>query len=151
MSDIAPGLLLGITTWENDGDNYKTEQLPGLNADEVRFYLMIANLFRSGNRVADGIGNMPVFSSYERNSRSINHTPILDKMIADHLAAGGYVPDEWKRDPNEEVDEDDDSYFYSDLLGDLIGQSDYGHWRVFESFTVHQINETIPDVSAQFK
>lgn len=151
MSNIAPGLLLSITTWENDGDNYRTQQLPALNEEEVRFYLMIASVFKSGNYHTQSLGNMPVYNSYEKDGRAIDHTPLLDKVIADYMAVGGYVPDAWKRDLDEEIPEDDDSYFYMDLLGDFIGTSDYGHWRVFECFEVHQIKEEIPDISAQFK
>lgn len=43
--DIPAGYMLQVRTWENDGDNYNTNTLYGLNEAEVRFYLDLCDYF----------------------------------------------------------------------------------------------------------
>jgi hypothetical protein len=153
MSNIVPGYLLKIDTWENDADNYKTEELQGLTADEVRFYIMIAECFKSGSNNGQAtLGNTDIFSRFGRNRRSVDHTEYLDNKIAEWKAAGNFVPQDWIRNVDEEIDEDDDDYFYMELLYNLVGTwADGEYWRVFSGFTVHLVPEAIKDVTAEFR
>ena len=155
MPNMKPGYLLELTTWENDGDNYKTERLYGLTKDEVKFYVHIANQFKSGNQVSGSLGNMPVWSDFNTDRRAINHNELFDRVIAEWVKAGNYAPEEWVRvvdDMAPETDDVDDyDYFYEDLLHKIVGQTDYGHWRVFEDFKVYYLPEAIYDISKQFK
>lgn len=49
---IPQGYILEITTWENDGDAYRTERMEGLTEIEVKLYLAICRGFD-----CDGFGN----------------------------------------------------------------------------------------------
>lgn len=42
---MKPGYQLQVTSWENDGDNYKTEITSGLTEDELRLRLFICAAF----------------------------------------------------------------------------------------------------------
>jgi len=41
------GYLLKVTTWENDGDDYKTQEIDGLDENELKFYIELAERFKS--------------------------------------------------------------------------------------------------------
>jgi hypothetical protein len=49
VSNLKPGYLLKITTWENDGDNYNTKELHGLSEMETNFVIDVCELFYSCN------------------------------------------------------------------------------------------------------
>lgn len=55
------GILLKITTWENDGDHYQTQEHQGLTNDQAAFMIKIANLFTSANNPhSPGFGNCDI-------------------------------------------------------------------------------------------
>ena len=47
MPNIQAGYLLKLTSWENDGDHYRTIDLSGLTKGEVTYAIKLAKLFRS--------------------------------------------------------------------------------------------------------
>ena len=49
MINYNQGYMLRITSWENDGDDYRTVEHQGLTLEEVKFYVEVANLFKSCN------------------------------------------------------------------------------------------------------
>lgn len=51
------GYMLRVTTWENDADNYQTEELSGLNEEEVNFIIKFTDLFRTSGWQG-GLGNL---------------------------------------------------------------------------------------------
>jgi len=51
---MTPGFRLEITTWENDGDNYKTQVMQGLTAEQVSGLIWIASHFHRGNTHRQG-------------------------------------------------------------------------------------------------
>lgn len=56
--NIPAGYQLHITSWENDGDDYKTTILSGLSEPDARFYVDLATRFSSVNNwKTPGLGN----------------------------------------------------------------------------------------------
>lgn len=61
--DIPTGYGVEITTWENDGDNYKTVSVYGLDKNEVSFIVEFCKHFYSENsQKAKGLGNSENFA-----------------------------------------------------------------------------------------
>lgn len=55
---IKKGYMLSVISWENDGDNYNTVTIDGLEKDDVEFYLNFINIFKKldlENRYDEGI------------------------------------------------------------------------------------------------
>jgi len=56
---VKAGYLVKITSWENDGDNYKTVELDGLSEEGMKAYVAFAKLFtKSSDRSDYHIGNI---------------------------------------------------------------------------------------------
>lgn len=137
-TNIKPGFLLKVTTWENDGDNYNTVDLDGLTETEVRFYLHLCKKFDS--YAVDTFGN-----------EDIHGEQFYIGMMEHIKAYDGEVPVKWQFKPDEDTDLDDE-YFYQDRLGDIgIQSTEHGFWRVFEDGEVFLVPEEIKNVTKQFK
>lgn len=142
---IKPGYQLHIITWENDGDNYKTEILNGLTEADVRFYVHIVKRFNSRNAHTNpGLGN------------SYNKVEVLTGLAAEALAANPGVSDEirdaWNYYLEGEYPEDIIE-LYTELLGtpDEYYFNEYGFCRVCEAFKVFYIPKSIEEVTKRFK
>jgi hypothetical protein len=141
--NIKAGLLLRITTCENDADNYHTEDHDGLSAAEVDFLLMIARLFGydgelgNGDRGEDGAGE--------------DLDVALDAVIQAHRDEGGLVPNDWDKLHDPQKTARLGVNFYQHLVQDLIGiWNDGEYWRVFEDFQVLSVPHDIEDVTSRF-
>lgn len=133
-----------VTSWENDADHYKTNQITGLALSEADFYYEVASLFsRSVNEYANpGLGNDN--HSIEVLIGAI--APIVNKYI-DRLSPeqremwGQYGGDVDSDDFNwEDIDED----YLHELLHSFLGypvEYDYDFCRVAEIITVEEIFE----------
>ncbi|ATI17787.1 hypothetical protein [Aeromonas phage AS-yj] len=78
---IPRGYIVGITSWENDGDYYHTIYHTGLTRDDVDFFRVIAPFFNSANDWKEpGYGNDPytdalvfeLFDKLEENPHMAN-------------------------------------------------------------------------------
>lgn len=144
MADIQAGYQLHITSWENDGDNYKTQTLSGIaTREDVKFLLAIANLFI-------------------RSSSSWGNTDVEDGVIAsrvkellvEHNNITGEMRTNWEERTT--VDEEYDEYqlHIEDLIGGLGGLG--GNWycnlrRVVERVEVYYLPFVIRDISEEFQ
>lgn len=61
------GYTVRVTSWENDGDNYKTVDCHIGEKENVDVVVKFANLFRSKNSNPSGIGNLLDDEIYEAN------------------------------------------------------------------------------------
>ena len=128
--DIKPGFLLRITSWENDGDNYKTVSLDGLTLELVRFYVEFCKLFRSVNSSPGLFGN-----------KEIDRDDQLQDVV--HQLALKYNIYDVHQFP-EDMD-------WSDFQYDIIGRSNCGdYYRVFDSAEVFYLAETAKNVTKAF-
>lgn len=59
FTTIPKGYRITVTTWENDGDNYKTKSVEGYTLEEAKFLIDFSKLFASKNcHNGIGIGNI---------------------------------------------------------------------------------------------
>lgn len=59
------GYAVRVTSWENDGDNYKTVHCHIGEKEKVAVVVKFANLFRSMNSNPPGIGNLMHYDTYK--------------------------------------------------------------------------------------
>lgn len=146
MTDILAGYQLHITTWENDGDSYKTKILSGLTEADVKFYIDIASRFKSdGMRTNRGLyflGNqyVPTEKLADLIEECLNIHPDITAEIRTHweeFLADPTDPMEWF---NNILGSPDDEYYY-----------DYKNFcRVFEEFEVFYYPQSVANATALF-
>lgn len=144
---IPAGYRLTVTTWENDGDHYKTKVLEGLTKERVTALVELSKLFSSKNNggAAKGyIGNMydPNDAERSRAKRAIDR--VLKKY-----------PGEFP--PIDDADVDDEDTDINDGVWDLIYElglagGDF-YTRVMETFKVEYmpVEVRLNDVTEDFK
>jgi hypothetical protein len=110
---IEKGYTLTVTSWENDGDNYRTESMTVETLEEARRIYRVCNeLFKSDE---GGVGNSMDGESEEAIEEYIENNPELNLT-------------------EEEI---------RDLSYDLMGSSEYYDYRVCESVSVTYSPEDI--------
>jgi hypothetical protein len=136
MTDIPSGYQLSIISWENDGDNYKTKILNGLTKEDVKFYIHFLKHFQStyGNEDVSEHPNAEKIAIESAWKKFPPSSPQLVQDVKDSIEG-------WKVNPNESYD-----WIYATIEYSCEGES----YRVFESYKVHLIPHTIPDVTNQF-
>ena len=156
--NITPGYWIQFTSYEGDGDNYQTRDVYGLKPDDVKFYLLLADNFRSQWN-----------SGKSKNKKSYGNEGIepavLIKMIRtlldSSLQLSLVLKIEWEmilNDPaypnlsKEEIASD-----ISEQLSDtILGNASENYYdeslfcRVFEEYKIFYIEQEIPDVTNDF-
>lgn len=135
--NIPSGYQLHITSWENDGDNYKTKIISGLTKEDVQFYLHFLNHFGNdgpyGNEDFDKYPDaekIAITNAYEKcRPTSLNLLETVKRSII-----------HWETSK--------DSF---DWVYDTIGTWNYGDcYRVFDDYKVYLIRTPIPNVTEEF-
>lgn len=163
--NVPAGLRLSITSWENDGDDYRTVVVNGLTEEDVRFYLELAADFRSDSGSCSGRpgdrGNVsvPAYDLYTLVKGALGSHPALsaqersvwEKALESfQKSLDAEDPDRFSVDGGEIYD-----LLCEKVLAEPV-QYEYGHCRVVESFQVLRIEEPVilvtpvQDVSASF-
>jgi hypothetical protein len=156
IKNIEPGYALALTSWENDGDCYKTQQFTGLTEIDVKFLIELAKLFYSMHghgKKGFGGGSWHYKGGSEKYYEDVYAA--VDEVVKKYADAGvnPELYEQWVIDRSQE-------YFgdaYNQMIEELVGypeeemyQSD-GYIRVFESFTVHFHPNVVEDVTSKFK
>jgi hypothetical protein len=151
MTNIKPGYILKLTTWENDADNYMTKEFTGLEVDHVKFYVDVALMFRS---TYDGgkYGNVDRHSDYEGRENDSELVPDLKKIVDSYNQNNVSVPKEF----DYHILSEEDSKYVEDILRDavteLVGSwADGEYWRVVEDFEVFYLPTELVNVTSEFK
>ena len=145
--NIPAGYWLRIMTWENDGDNYQTQDIYGLTDSDVLFYIDLASKFTSRNDNDNpGLGNsfVPIQSIIKAVKDSLKKFPGISE---DHK-------DFWKSSfSNQDEDECLLEHLYEFILG-FPGEGYYSEnpnfCRVFDRVEVFRIPNEIEDVTKRF-
>jgi hypothetical protein len=143
MPDIPAGYQLHVTTWENDGDYYKTTVLSGLTKEDTNFLVSIAKQFsRKGKYGNDFIKDTDLIEVISNALESSSGITLL--MRAD-----------WQEALQNSIDEGDGAYPLHELLSDsLLGnpEEDYspGFCRVVETIEVYFIPKAVSDITKEF-
>lgn len=148
---IKKGYQLHITTWENDGDNYKTKVIDGLNKEDTQFYVELASLFTSrNNRANKGFGNGGITECGDEyhNPCMENVVQAISKVVADNPNASKEITDHYISEDFDEV--------YECLVEDLLGYTEQYYdeeyfCRVFESFKAYYFPQDVNEVTEEFK
>jgi hypothetical protein len=141
MDKIPAGFQIHVTSWENDGDNYKTVVTSGLSKEEVCFYMCILKNFT--NTV--NYGNDYVERSIINNIilRAIESTPSLDSKTVE----------EWTNAVN---DKKEYSYDLENLIRKRLLSSPYegygrDFYRAVDNIRVYYVPNDIVEVTKDFK
>lgn len=147
------GYQLHVTTWENDGDFYQTEILSGLTEADVRFYLDLANRFKSRNQSGkSGMGNGEVTAK--------QLLELAQDLITKHPGISRSIKLDWidaidkVENHDEELDLDCAEMIYT-LVTNIIGYPAesidvMNFCRVFDSFEVYYFPEDVMSVTEKF-
>lgn len=122
---INKGYTITVISWENDGDNYKTESITVDSKEKAKAYYDMMQLCKSKNNQPGGIiklGNSHnKFSGAQREviSEFLKENPLL-----------------LEGDDVENADEDQLVDWFTELANELLGYSEDYICRVMESCTV---------------
>jgi hypothetical protein len=136
---LKKGYWAKVTTWENDADNYQTNELIGLSEESVKFLMKLCERHRSTHYNEGGFGNMYDPSSEETKKY---WNAIHEMLIADPAGYDLFEIDEF--------DEDHICDFMHDL--GLHGSSDDFFTRVFDDIKIVYVPQdiTLKDVTSKF-
>lgn len=145
---IPKGFQLRIHSWENDADHPGVETLDGLSKEDVKFYLDLLPLFDSqGASNGEGYGN-GIDSDFVKVGKDVLEVylrhPNVSKTVKDSF--------EWLKEVKEA---DEDEYVLSDglreVIGDLLGCSEFYDFRVFDHAEVFEFKTAVANVTSKFK
>lgn len=123
-----PLYQVDFTTWENDGDYYKTLSVYLTTEADVNFYKDLANRFKSRNKDYHGMGN--------DDCRWDVIDEIVEDLIAEHPNMSENIKEEWQSLFGQE------NATYDKLCEEVLSEPveyEYGFCRVMESVTVSEI------------
>jgi len=92
---LKKGYWAKVTTWENDADNYQTNELIGLSEESVKFLMKLCERHRSTHYNEGGFGNMYDPSSEETKKY---WNAIHEMLIADPAGYDLFEIDEFDED-----------------------------------------------------
>lgn len=134
MIVVKKGYTVTVTSWENDGDNYRTESETYQSKELVEAIVkMCKTLFASCNNGDGGIGNT---NEYETDNAR--------KTIISYMKANPILYDNKKLSDAKLIDACM-NYNYS-----LMGSSEYYYSRVFESLVVTYSDKDIEVEEVKF-
>lgn len=139
---FAPGYVIKFTAWENDGDDYSTQQIAEIQTkQDVDFYIALAEVFTSRNNRSDpGMGNEePGFDQ-------------IAEVVAEILEAHPDITTDLKEEINECI-QTGGSELYAYLCDNILGHPvayEYGFCRVVERVEVQLIQPMVVAVEDRF-
>ena len=138
---IPAGYRVTITSWENDGDNYKDTIHEGLTKERVEYILELCKLFKSKNRDKNCFGNMyePSPNEYEKAEKAVRVVLEKHRATLNHCELANLEADEGDMDVGE-------------IVNEFLDSSEHYAFRVYHKTKVehipHQI--TMEDVTGDF-
>jgi len=142
---IKNGIMLSITSWENDADYYNTKTLYGLSEAEAKFWLALAKL----------CGSEKYANIYMRYDSEFDKYALADdflKLMSEHHSGFAVATVGWNVDSVAVIlNEEDPAYeekvgdivsLASELAYEVLGSSPDYSFRVFESYKAHFIKDT---------
>ena len=147
---IPAGFMTEITTWENDGDNYKTQSERGLTHEQVELIVGLAERFKSAHNIRGDKKNLwNLGNEYHSNEVLVQMFEDVCKQKQllcpiEYIAALG--------------DEDAPLKYISEFLYEkVLGSPDEGYYsnegtfcRVVETIKVFAVPQEIHEVTNRF-
>ncbi|BEH88054.1 hypothetical protein [Klebsiella phage phiKp_21] len=138
-STIKAGYTVSVTTWENDGDNYQTNDIVGLSKEDAKMFIDTLPIFKSVNSKKKGLGNKELnINQYLGKFEDLINNNIITVSFAEKYF--GYI------NPNSDYDEDEQQDTIIEALSEILGypvEYDYGFIRVVEKVQVLYFDEDI--------
>lgn len=146
---IPKGYAIEIETWENDGDNYKTQTVFGVEEQEIQQYKYILELFHGSH-------------CNNRNKCGNSEWDVVKHLVIAHIASGvksGQLTYEFLdkvlgiQDLEALLNDDEEAYYLNEALTELLGMAceyDGDFMRVISYVKLYIIEEEIriPSVKA---
>lgn len=136
-STIKSGYTVSVTTWENDGDNYQTNDIVGLSKEDAKMFIDTLPIFKSVNSKKKGLGNKELnINQYLGKFEDLINNNIITVSFAEKYF--GYI------NPNSDYDKDEQQDTIIEALSEILGypvEYDYGFIRVFEKVQVLYFDE----------
>lgn len=141
------GYAVRVTSWENDGDNYKTVDCHIGEKEKLGVVIKFANLFRSKNNNPAGIGNLLHDEIHESNYDLVTFYEQHMPWFCTDIDLDGVT------------DEDEENEIIGECMLDfarnlgLSGNSEYFATRVLQKIEVlyFETDVVCTDVSAEFQ
>jgi len=158
---IKKGYQLTITSWENDGDAYKTQIISGLSQEKLKFFIDVMSNFFWNHRFAE---TLVKGKYYHGGNKNISDEKVVE-IINDTLSRYPDVKEEIMTEydlghENDEFEEEWDreeyiSVSYRKIITDLLGHPvseyyDKDFVRVACEYQVHYIPLDVEDVTQLF-
>ncbi|WPK28989.1 hypothetical protein [Escherichia phage vB_EcoP_EP32B] len=146
-STIPKGYVIDVTTWENDGDNYKTKTLFGVEEHELQQFKYLLKKFKSRHSSTKA-------ERYCGNTLFSDCSLLIYEYLVEGLFSDQLYPEFIKKVFDIEVDlgnksEEDESRVFDlfqgliDILGHASEYYDYDFLRVVERVEFAYIEEEI--------
>lgn len=133
------GYLIRVTSWENDADNYRTEEVHEVSKKKAKQVVEFAKLFESRSRGKGGIGNLGDDEGYVAR---VAFNKFYEKHPDFFVDEENPLPDKAKIDEDYLADVVGDWGF--DIASDLgLGGSEYYCTRVCDSVKVFYFPEDV--------
>ena len=149
--NIEKGYQLHITTWENDGDVYKTKVINGLAKEDVKFYIELASLFTSRNNSSSkgfGNGGVTEFGDKYHNSGMEDVVEVIRKVVLNNPNAKEDITSPYLSEDFDEIYE----HLIEEVLDYTEQYEDETYFcRVFSGFKVYYFPEEVTEVTEEFK
>lgn len=174
------GYTILVTSWENDGDNYKTTTFSGLTAEDVKFYKFILKHFESDGYheqkeenffivANDTHGDTPTSGLRDLYLKAIELFPNTSDKIPTY---DGYIPSDdecknfdkycraaWTMKPEQKPTTELYKFanFISNMLGRLLESPSehyyecHNYFRVFEKMRIYYFEKSAIDKTADFE
>ena len=150
MKTLPKGIMLQITSWENDADYYNTKTLYGLSECEAKFWLAVAQL--CGGRKYSNI--------YTESSRSYDRIELCHdfcKLANTHHSAIAILEEQYDSvfatiAAFNEVDDttvDELLNYIGDFAHEVLGSSEFYSFRVYESYVAYFFAEDVPTLELE--
>jgi hypothetical protein len=147
QNTIPAGYRLTVHSWENDGDNGKTEVLSGLSREKTQYYVDLCKLLRVYTKGKRDFGNL-----YDPSESKLTAFSNAVKLIVDNHPAAKQEFDEYTEESNGvNVVDLYPEFALEDLFEMGLSGGDF-YTRVCEQYTVEYIptDIIIEDVTEQF-
>ncbi len=117
---VKKGYTLEVTSWENDGDNYRTKFKTVQSEDRAKAIVdLCKSVFASNNNGGGGIGNL-----------CEGKESTAERIIIDYLDENPAIL------PKEGMSDDEKYDYVMELAGELMGYSEWYVCRICESVNV---------------
>lgn len=137
---VPAGFSISVTSWENDGDDYRTETIHGLTKNEVNDWIKVLSLF---SHAVDDLGNNDYNAG--QTFEALIESGISKQFALKHLGVELPSEDDSEEETQRMWDKfESNQYELMDKLQEVLSspvQYDCDFMRMVDSVTVYEFEE----------